>query len=168
MGTELLLQDAEGLAVVSGLWDEARDPGSAHRFAHRFALRVYYEDTDSGGVVYYANYLKFAERARSEMMRLLGVGYDAMVAAGEIAFAVRHCAVDYFSPARLGDVLVIETRIVELSGAVLCGQQKIMRQDEMLARLEVKLACLNSAGRPVRIPAPVAEALTPFLQHQQD
>src|SRR5712671_6087187 len=88
---------------------------------HRFGLRVYYEDTDAGGVVYYANYLKFAERARTEMLRHVGFEQEALRRTTGRVFAVRHCSADYLAPARLDDELVVETRLTALGGASLCA-----------------------------------------------
>jgi acyl-CoA thioester hydrolase len=119
---------------------------------HRYPLRVYYEDTDAGGIVYYANYLKFAERARTEMMHLLGAGYAESISSGEIAFAVRRCEVDYLAPARLGDILEVHTTMAQTRGASMNGHQVVYRSDEELVRLEVELVCLNRDGRPARIP----------------
>jgi acyl-CoA thioester hydrolase len=126
---------------------------------HRYALRVYYEDTDAGGIVYYANYLKFAERARTEMMRDAGVPHAAMVARDGVSFAVRRCEVDYLSPARLDDLLDVETRLIEVGGASLEAEQIVRRDGDDLARIRIRLACLDAKGRPSRLPAPVRAAL---------
>ncbi len=88
--------------------------GSLQGDAHRFPVRVYYEDTDAAGIVYYANYLKFIERARTEMMRLYGVEHEKARQSGGAAFIVRRCEIDYRAPARLDDELVVETRLKEL------------------------------------------------------
>ena len=126
---------------------------------HRYPLRVYYEDTDAGGIVYYANYLKFAERARTEMMHLLEAGYAEGVTSGEIAFAVRRCEVDYLAPARLDDILEVRTTLSQTRGASINGHQVVTRGDEELTRLEVKLVCLNRDGRPARIPDELRNSL---------
>ncbi len=130
---------------------------------HRYPLRVYYEDTAAGGIVYYANYLKFAERARTEMMHLLEAGYAEGVANGEIAFAVRRCEVDYLAPARLDDVLEVRTTLSQTRGASMNGHQAVYRGDEELTRLEVELVCLNREGRPARIPDNLKSALQSLI-----
>lgn len=126
---------------------------------HRYALRVYYEDTDAAGIVYHANYLKFAERARTEMMREAGVPHAAMVEREKVMFAVRRCEVDYLRPARLDDLLDVETRLVEIGGATVGIEQIVRRAGDDLARLRIDLACLDVNGRPSRLPASVRAVL---------
>ncbi len=126
---------------------------------HVYPLRVYYEDTDAGGVVYYANYLKFAERARTEMLRKLGIDHGELMQNEGIAFAVRHCAMDFLAPARLDDVLEVRTRILQASAATVEAEQVVRRAGSELVRLTARLACVNRAGRPVRLPRRVAAAL---------
>ncbi len=130
---------------------------------HRHSLRVYYEDTDAGGVVYYANYLKFAERARTEMMRAAGVPHAQMIAGDGVSFAVRRCEVDYFRPARLDDLLDVETRLLEVGGASLEAEQIVGRDGDELARIRVRLACLDTSGRPSRLPKSVRATLLAAL-----
>lgn len=125
---------------------------------HRFPIRVYYEDTDAGGIVYYANYLKFAERARTEMLRSIGVGHRAMRDASGVAFAVRRCNVDYMAPAKLDDLLEVRTRITELHGASIEAEQIVVRDNEQLVRLHVMLVCIGPRGNATRIPKPVLQA----------
>ena len=120
---------------------------------HRLALRVYYEDTDAGGIVYHANHLKFAERARTEMLRCLGLDHVAMRARFGLAFAVRRCRVDYLAPARLDDALVIETRLVRLGGASLDLEQRVTSGARLLVRLELRLVLLSAGLRVARLPA---------------
>lgn len=119
---------------------------------HVFPVRVYYEDTDAGGVVYYANYLRFAERARTEMLRAQGIGSSRLMAEKGIAIAVRHCRADFLKPAVLDDLLEVHTRITEVRGASLRGLQAIRRAGEDLARLDIKLACISLSGGPARLP----------------
>src|SRR5713101_5932994 len=107
---------------------------------HRFGLRVYYEDTDAGGVVYYANYLKFAERARTEMLRHIGFEQEALRRATGRVFAVRRCSADYLAPARLDDELIVETRLTALGGASLEVEQEIRCGARALARLHHPIA----------------------------
>lgn len=125
---------------------------------HRFPIRVYYEDTDAAGIVYYANYLKFAERARTEMLRAAGIGQRAIHDATGVAFAVRRCSVDYMAPARLDDLLEVRTRITELRGASIEAEQIVVRDNEQLVRLNVMLVCVSSGGNARRIPKPVLQA----------
>jgi acyl-CoA thioester hydrolase len=125
---------------------------------HVFPIRVYYEDTDAAGIVYYANYLKFAERARTEMLRTRGFDHRALDGTDGIAFAVRSCNADYLLPARLDDALQVHTRVTRIGGASLEADQDITREDEILTRLKVRLACINRAGRPARIPGAMLAA----------
>jgi acyl-CoA thioester hydrolase len=126
---------------------------------HTLMLRVYYEDTDAGGVVYHANYLKFAERARTEMMRALGFAHSGIAAETGVLFTVRRIGVEYLLPARLDDLLGIETRIVELGGARLRLDQRVCRGERVLAALDVLVACVGRDGRPRRIPPALRAAL---------
>jgi acyl-CoA thioester hydrolase len=129
---------------------------------HVLPLRVYYEDTDSGGMVYYANYLKFAERARTEMLRLAGFDHGAIADRFGLAFVVRDCTVSYKSPARLDDLLEVRSRFLEVGRASLTAEQLICRETTELARLDVRLACMTGGGRPSRIPETLREALMAY------
>ena len=126
---------------------------------HSMPLRVYYEDTDAAGIVYYANYLKFAERGRTEMMRTLGFAHSGIVAESGIVFTVRRLTTDYRRPARLDDLLSVDTRIVEIGGATLLLDQRICREGAVLVALEVLVACVGQDGRPRRVPAGLRAAL---------
>lgn len=126
---------------------------------HEFPIRVYYEDTDLAGIVYYANYLKFIERARSELIRERGVDQLALKAETGLVFAVRRVEADYLAPARFDDLLTVRTEIAELSGARLCLRQCVLRQDEVLFDAVVMLAVLAESGRPVRLPADIRRKL---------
>ena len=128
-----------------------RPKGGIENGVHVFPVRVYYEDTDAGGVVYYANYLKFAERARTEMLREITRGRWTG-AARPVAFTVRRCAAEYLRPARLDDLLDIHTRLIEVRAATLTSEQVIRCEAEDLVLLSLKLACVTSSGRPVRVP----------------
>ncbi len=119
---------------------------------HRFPIRVYYEDTDLAGIVYYANYLKFIERARSEWVRELGIDQVQMKAEGTV-FAVRRVEADYLAPARFDDELVVETTMGQSSGVRLVVNQKVLRVDEVLFSAIVTIICMNAAGSVVRLPA---------------
>lgn len=130
---------------------------------HHFPIRVYYEDTDAAGIVYYARYLHFLERARTEMMRCLGTAHAQMTADHGTVFAVRRCEIDYLSPARLDDALEIRTRITEVGGASLIASQRVWRNDVKLIEATVRLACLGATGRAARIPAAIARTLATLL-----
>ncbi len=131
---------------------------------HRFRLRIYYEDTDAGGVVYYANYLKYAERARTEMLRRAGVAHAAIAETSAAAFAVRRCEIEFFRPARLDDEIWVVSRLLRFGGASAELEQTIGRDDTRLARLNVRLAFVSRQNRPARIPASLRDALTPLLK----
>jgi acyl-CoA thioester hydrolase len=120
--------------------------------AHVFPLRVYYEDTDAGGIVYYANYLRFAERARTEYLRSVGTDHQTLAAEDGIAFTVRQCSVDYMQPAYLDDVLTVHTRFLKVGGASLRAEQIVKRDTDDLARLLIRLACVGNDGKPKRMP----------------
>jgi acyl-CoA thioester hydrolase len=126
-------------------------------------LRVYYEDTDAAGIVYYANYLRFAERARTEMLRDLGFENSALMNGDGLAFAVRACGIEYLKPALLDDSLEVHTRALQIGGASLEMEQIVRRNGDAIAELNVKLVCMHvlgsSAGRPSRIPADIRVAL---------
>ena len=126
---------------------------------HSLPVRVYYEDTDASGIVYYANYLKFAERGRTELMRALGFAHSEILAATGVAFTVRRLSADYRAAARLDDQLTVETRIVEIGGASLLLDQRICRDGRVLAALDVLVACVGRDGRPRRLPAGLRAAL---------
>lgn len=131
---------------------------------HTHPVRVYYEDTDAAGIVYYANYLKYAERARTELLRALGLENGTMMSETGLAFAVRHCAADYIRPARLDDQLYVRTYVIELAGASLTMQQDVCREGEVLVSMEVRLACIDVAsGRAMRLPKHVRDAFAGYL-----
>ena len=144
------------------------DPGGYLDGAvHRLPIRVYYEDTDAGGIVYHSNYLRFAERGRTEMLRALGSGHTDLVQSGGVTFAVRRCEIDFRWPAKLDDLLEVETRISDIGGASIVFEQTIFKVADMAAKTERRLLvrilltvfCLNPQGRPVRLPGPVRLAL---------
>lgn len=121
-------------------------------------IRVYYEDTDAGGVVFYANYLKFMERARTEWLRSLGFEQDRLRDESGVIFAVRAVNIDYLRPARFNDAVTVVTRVVRRGGASLSFEQAVHRiaTDEVLCSALVKIVSLDSASfRPRPIPAPV-------------
>lgn len=126
--------------------------------SHAFALRVYYEDTDLAGIVYYANYLKFIERARTEWVRGLGVDQRALKVAG-LVFAVRRVEADYLRPARFDDELVVQTVVTSVTGARIVLQQDITRGLERLFAAQVVLVCLLDSGQPARLPPELRRVL---------
>lgn len=126
---------------------------------HRFDLRVYYEDTDLAGIVYYANYLKFIERGRSELIRALGIDQTRLKAEADIVFAVRRVEADYLLPAVFDDRLTVETTLVAVSGARIVLRQDVMRGDARLFAGVVTLVCLTGSGKPARIPADIRRIL---------
>lgn len=118
-------------------------------------VRVYYEDTDAGGVVYYANYLKFMERARTEWLRKLGFEQDELIAREDVLFAVRHIEIEYLQPARLNDALTIDVQLVDASAATMTLAQQIIKQNEsgVLCKGTVKIVCLKaSTFKPSALP----------------
>lgn len=131
---------------------------------HVLKLRVYYEDTDAAGIVYYANYLRFAERGRTEMLRLLGIDQSAMRETSGCVFAVRECNALYLQPARLDDVIEVRSRLLEVRGASLLARQTMTRGTEELARLDVRIVCLDARLRPVRVPAGVRMTLARLVR----
>ena len=123
---------------------------------HRFPIRVYYEDTDAGGIVYHSNYLKFAERARTELVREIGIRQSELLADGAgFAFAVRRVEIDFLRPARLDDFLEVASEVTTVGGATLDLCQVIRRLDVdiELVRLNVRIGFITLAGKPARMPA---------------
>jgi acyl-CoA thioester hydrolase len=136
--------------------------------AHVFPIRVYYEDTDAAGIVYYANYLRFAERARTELMRWLGTEHGPLLEGAGVAFAVRSCNADYLLPARLDDALVVRTQIREVRGASMSADQMVARCEPAggeteLVRMQIRLACMDGNLRPARLPGDVRDALEDLI-----
>lgn len=147
----------------SGLWREG---------AHLFRVRVYYEDTDAGGIVYHANYLNFAERARTEMLRLVGAEQDEMRREAGLGFTVRHCQIDFKAPARLDDLLEVRTVLREARGARVLAVQSLhpvidgVVDPRWIVQLELTLACVNNKGRPTRLPEQIRSAFAAVSQTQ--
>lgn len=126
-------------------------------FSH--TCRVYYEDTDAGGVVYYANYLKFAERARTEWLRGRGFDQSTLIETHGIYFVVRNVSLSLMKPARLDDMLEVTVENVIPSGARITLTQTIQRSQTPLAQLQVELACVNAEFQPVRIPQDIISTI---------
>ena len=133
---------------------------------HLFPIRVYFEDTDAAGIVYYARYLHFLERARTEMMRCLGTPHAQMTADHGVLFAVRRCEIDYLAPAKLDDLLEVRTRIAEIRGASLIVEQRVQRGRTLVQGL-VRLACMTSAGQAARIPPMIGNSLRQLAGDEQ-
>ena len=126
---------------------------------HVLPLRVYYEDTDAAGIVYYANWLRFLERGRTELLRLLGQEHSALRDERGVHWVVRRCTIDYLKPARLDETIEVVTRCGELRGASLDMIQQARRGEETLVRAELVVACMGADGRPVRLPQHLRTAL---------
>lgn len=120
--------------------------------AHLFAIRVYFEDTDAGGVVYHTSYLRFMERARSDMMRLAGVDQRGAMERGEGAYVVAEIGLRYKAPARLDDDLLVVSRIAKMKAAQCLVHQRVMRGAEMLVEADINVALIGPDGRPKRQP----------------
>lgn len=136
--------------------------GRLTEFGHRLDVRVYFEDTDFSGVVYHARYLHFLERGRTDYLRLHGIGHRELMdgAFGEpMAFAVRRMEIEFLRPARIDDILIVETRTALLGGARVVLDQRILRGEEVLVEAKVKVAVISPDGRPRRMPGAVAERI---------
>jgi acyl-CoA thioester hydrolase len=119
---------------------------------HRFAVRVYFEDTDLSGVVYHANYLRWFERARSDMLRLLGIDQRAAQEAGEGAYAVTELTIRYVAPARLDDIVLIESRAEGLRAASCRMHQRALRDGDLLSEARLRVGFVGPGGRPRKQP----------------
>lgn len=129
-----------------------------------FPVRIYYEDTDAGGIVYYANYLKFAERARSEFLRFLEIDQQKLLQAKQVGFVVRSCNIEYLSSAYLNDDLLVTCQVREMGGASAVIYQEVLRDNEILAKIAVKVVFMNVAThRPTRIDAEISEKFVQLL-----
>jgi len=139
-------------------------------FTESWPVRVYYEDTDHGGVVYYANYLKFMERARSEFLRSAGLELDDIEAEFGVMFAVRQANVSYHAPARFNEMLSVESALVEMRGARIAFKQSIYRQSDqlLLTEADIHLACIGREGNVARIPKTIIEQLKTHLNKHEE
>ncbi|WP_439119391.1 tol-pal system-associated acyl-CoA thioesterase [Marivita sp.] len=120
---------------------------------HELPIRVYYEDTDMGGIVYYANYLRYIERARSDWVRSLGVDQNAMREKDGVVFVVRRVEADYLKPAKFDDELLVRTVVKAVTGVRLIMSQEVIRGDDLLFQAEVTVVCVGEGGAPARLPA---------------
>ncbi|MCQ8103327.1 tol-pal system-associated acyl-CoA thioesterase [Methylomonas sp. SURF-2] len=124
-------------------------------------VRVYYEDTDAGGVVFYANYLKFFERARTEMLRSCGFEQDRLMALDKLIFVVRSVSIDYLKPARFNEQILVGAKIIEIKKTSLIFEQTITRQQDVLCNGKVRIACLDAQSmKPTPIPIAILEQIT--------
>ena len=119
---------------------------------YEYKFKIYYEDTDSGGVVYYANYLKFIERARSEIIKSLGFSNTNLREKFNLFFIVKYCNINYKKPAKLEDELIVFTSVVSLSKTSLVMKQDVKRHDDLVAEAEVCLVAVDMKGKPTKIP----------------
>ena len=118
-----------------------------------FPYRIYYEDTDAGGVVYYANYLKFFERARTDFLRVLKISQSELAAKENLIFVVKRCEIDYISPAKLDDLIEVSVEVTEVRPASIVMQQEIKKSDKILSRLKVEIVCVAADNfKPNKIP----------------
>lgn len=127
---------------------------SLEKQKHIFPIRVYYEDTDMGGVVYHANYLRYIERARSDWVRNLGNDQNAMRDDG-VVWVVRKLEADYIASAKFDDELTVETEVVAISGVRLTMAQLVLRGETEIFRATVTAVCINSESKPIRLPAEI-------------
>jgi acyl-CoA thioester hydrolase len=144
----------------------ARRAESGSRMIHHLPIRVYFEDTDAGGIAYHATYLRWAERARTEALREMGLPHNLMMQRHDSILVVRRIEVEYWRPARLDDLVTVQTRTRKLRAAMISLEQRVTlggaQGDTLLATLEVDLACLDRHSmRPIRIPEPWRTALAP-------
>ena len=136
---------------------------------HVYPVRVYYEDTDAAGIVYYANYLRYAERARTELLRDIGVAHEKMKARHGIEFIVKNCSADYLQPAFLDDALDVQTTRSETKGASVTLRQAVGRGGQELVVMQVKIAARDQkTGRAARIPSDVRAAFELLMEEGSD
>ena len=131
-----------------------------------FECEVYYEDTDMGGRVYYANYLKFVERARSKLLTNIGIDQRDLLEKEGLYFIVKKISAEYVSPSFFGDKLLINTHVLDIKKATLILGQKILRKDKTLFVCEVKIALLNSRGKVTKLPNEIANKMIFFFESQ--
>jgi acyl-CoA thioester hydrolase len=137
---------------VKGIAEVRPAEGVMRGRAHLFPLRVYFEDTDVAGIVYYANYLRFMERARSDMLRAVGIDQRAAMEAGEGVYAVADVAIKYRGSAKLEDALLVVSEVVQVRAAACVIQQRVMRGEDILTDATVTAAFITNEGRPRRQP----------------
>ncbi len=141
-------------------------PMSSPMKSHTISIRVYYEDTDAGGIVYHASYLKFAERGRTESLRVEGFDHQRILRDFNIILIVKHIEIDYRAPSRLDDLLEVRTSVSALGNASLTMEQTIARENKELAALKVVIVAVEPEGRPVRIPPQLRQIFAASLPDQ--
>lgn len=129
---------------------------------HEIPVRVYYEDTDAGGIVFYANYLKYAERGRTELLRAAGLENRSILMEDGLLFVVRRVEADYLKPARLDDLLTVKTGVKTINNASFVMKQTIFCHDSMLFSMDVTLVCVTKEAKPVRVPDAIKQKLLNF------
>ena len=134
--------------------------GIIEKGQHLYPVRVYYEDTDNAKIVYHANYLKFAERARTEILRLLGLEQTEISRQFGLFFAVKDCFLKFAQPAYLDDLLVVRSRVTKVGGASFSFEQIVLRDELELVRCDIRIACVDERGGPARIPIEVSQTLS--------
>lgn len=128
-----------------------------------FPIRVFYEDTDAAGIVYYANYLKFMERARTEMLRGVGLNHRDLLNEHKLVFVVRRCLLEYLAAARLDDFIEIQTKVLCVKGASLDIEQIVCHRKKILVESKLTLACVGELGAPRRLPPDLRAKLNDLL-----
>ncbi|MGH1403125.1 MAG: tol-pal system-associated acyl-CoA thioesterase [Alphaproteobacteria bacterium] len=132
---------------------------------HSIPIRIYYEDTDAGGIVYHANYLKFAERGRTEFLRHTGYSNQNLHETRDIMFVVRHIDIDYLKPSSLDDLLSMETTILSMKNSSFVMHQKVLRGEETIADMKVVLVCVQVNDYiPTRLPKDIKEAFQSYQE----
>lgn len=130
---------------------------------HFYPVHIFYEDTDFSGVVYHANYLRFLERARSSFLNLLGITHANLWDEHRLAFTIRKISIDYKSPAKVDDHLIIHTTYDHLKGARLLISQSCYRENTLIVKADIEAACITASGKPVRSPGFLKNKLAPYL-----
>lgn len=133
---------------------------------HQLNLRMYYEDTDAGGVVYHANYLRYAERARSEFLYSIGLTNKGLIENEGIGIMIRHAEMDFKSPARLEDIITIHTKIDQIKGASMVMDQTIKRGDEILVGMKLQVVFVNRDLKPARLPDHLRVEFEKYLEKE--
>lgn len=136
----------------------------ASAISHLFPFQVYWEDTDAGGIVYYANYLKFTERARTDLLRGLGINQQKMMTEEGLNFVVRECRIEYLKPAKMDDTLHVHTTVSTVMGATLRMQQNVIRDGIILTKSDVRVACIQKSGRPARFSPQIKDKFLSIVQ----
>ncbi len=153
---ETHLHDGRDPAVAFSGWFEGT--------THVLPVRIYYEDTDTSGIVYHANYLRYFERGRSDFLRLAGVRHLVMMQAETpLVWTLRRIAVEYVRPAKVDDLLHVRTRYTLLAGARMNGEQAIVKGADLIASAKIEAAVITMDGRPRRVPPEIVEKMTPYL-----